>query len=402
MKILYVYNRPRGNGGATNATLDTIRSAEEYGLEIKVFARDSGTLAPNLLGRLRAGVNTFYARDGVRDFVATLDSFKPDIVHVYELFPLVSPWILPHCTRRGIPVVMNCDDYHLTCPLRNHYRDGKVCTECLDTGEHKAVLHNCRGNLVESATVAAYSAMVRRMGIFSKHVSHYIALSDFSRQWLTERGGVDRDCISVVPPLFKLPEVMADPGKGEYVAYAGRFVPEKGIHTFLSAVQQCQAPCSLSRNSGFLVSIPLPDNVQVVVTSDAQELQEFYLRARIVVVPSLWFETFGLVPAEAMALGIPVILSRIGALTGLVDEGIDGLYFEPGNASDLAEKITLLWNNPDLCRRLGQAAREKAQRLWRPERFFERLLSVYAQVCRDHRQTAEDSLTTEIQTELNP
>ena len=384
MRILYVYNQPRGKGGAIASALDTVHGAQRLGLEVKVFARDSGDLPPNILGRLRAGISAFYAPESLRDFIATLDDFEPDLVHVYELFPLISPWILPECSRRNIPVVMNCDDYHLTCPVRNHFREGQVCTECLNGREYRAVLHNCRGNVPESAINAGFNALIHRTGLFRKHISHYIALSEFSRQWLMQHAGVSGERISIVPPLFPLAESAADPATGEYVSYAGRFVPEKGIHTFLEAAQLGQAPCRLSRNEHFLISIRVPAGVQVVVTRNAEDLKAFYRSSRAVVVPSIWFETFGIVPAEAMSYGIPVILSRIGALTGLVEEGVDGLYFEPGNARDLASKIALLWDNPELCRRMGRAAREKAMRLWRHDQFFARLLSIYDQVAATH------------------
>ena len=85
----------------------------------------------------------------VREFCALLDSFQPDIVHAHELYPLVSPWILPECTRRGIPVVMSCVDFRLTCPLVTHARQGQVCTKCVGGREHHAVLNNCRGSLPE-------------------------------------------------------------------------------------------------------------------------------------------------------------------------------------------------------------------------------------------------------------
>ncbi|MGH9786943.1 MAG: glycosyltransferase, partial [Terriglobia bacterium] len=95
---------------------------------------------------------------------------------------------------------------------------------------------------------------------------------------------------------------------------------------------------------------------------------------------SMWFETFGLVGAEAMSHGIPVVAARIGALSELVEDGVSGLLFEPGDPRDLAEKVTRLWDDPQLCRRLGQAARQRAMNLWRPQRHFERLISAYEEV----------------------
>ena len=97
----------------------------------------------------------------------------------------------------------------------------------------------------------------------------------------------------------------------------------------------------------------------------------------MLVSPSVWLETFGLAAAEAMAYGLPVVVSRIGALSELVEDGVDGLLFDPGNASDLAEKMKRLWNDPSLCSRLGAAARQKASTCWSEKRHFEKLMAIY-------------------------
>ena len=97
-------------------------------------------------------------------------------------------------------------------------------------------------------------------------------------------------------------------------------------------------------------------------------------------------ETFGLVGAEAMSHGIPVIASRIGALAELIEDEVDGLLFEPGDARDLASKVKRLWEDADLCRRLGRSARAKALSLWTPRRHFERTEAVYEAVCASSRE----------------
>jgi len=101
----------------------------------------------------------------------------------------------------------------------------------------------------------------------------------------------------------------------------------------------------------------------------------------MLVFPSEWFETFGLVGAEAMSHGIPVVAARIGALEDLVDDEVNGLLFEPGNCNDLAAKVSRIWNDAELCRRLGRAAREKVLANWTKEAYFARLMAVYEEVC---------------------
>jgi glycosyltransferase involved in cell wall biosynthesis len=375
---LHAYNQHRGGGGANNATLATIEVSRAHGLELEVFTRRSGDLAPSLSGRLQAGLSAIYNRQGVREFVARLEAFRPDVVHAHELFPLVSPWILPQCTRRGIPVVMSLVDYRLTCPVVTHLRGGQICASCSGGREYRALLHNCRGSLPESATMALYSGLVRTLRLYSGHVSRFVTPSEFTRDWMVEQGALRAERTSVLAPLVEFPESAADPAAGSYVAYAGRFAKEKGLDTLLEAARRTGLPFRLARNEKSLVGIEVSRDVEVVVTRGRHDLAAFYRGARLIVVPSVWFETFGLVGAEAMSHGIPAVASRIGAVAGLVEDGVDGLLFEAGNAADLADKVAGLWNDAERLRRLGRAARDKVQRLWAPERHLEGLQEIYA------------------------
>src|SRR6266496_1077721 len=124
MRVLHAYNQHRGGGGADNVARATIEISRRQGLEVQVFTRSSEDLPRNLLGRFRAGTSAIYAPGSVRNFAKLLDTFRPDVVHIHEIFPLVSPWILPLCTRRRVPVVMTCVDYRLTCPVVTHLYNG--------------------------------------------------------------------------------------------------------------------------------------------------------------------------------------------------------------------------------------------------------------------------------------
>ena len=352
--------------------------AARHGHVVEEFTRSSDNLPHNLKGRLIAGTSAFYAPESVRSFSALLDSFRPDVVHAYDLFPLISPGILAECTRRGIPVIMSCVHYRLTCPVATHFHEGKVCTRCLGGREHQAILHNCRANLAESVTVAFYNRFTRKRRSFLDHVTRFIAPSEFTRQWLIENGDVPADRIMVVTPGVDIPSKVSDPAVGTYVGFAGRFTPEKGIGVLLEAAKHCPVPIRLSRNAKFL-PLPVPPGVEVVVTHNRDELHAFYGAARLLVAPSTWFETFGMVPAESMAHGIPVIASRLGAYGDLIEDGKDGVLFEPGDPKDLAAKIKHCWENPDFCRRLGRAARQKVVN-WSFEHFYQSLNNLYEEV----------------------
>jgi glycosyltransferase involved in cell wall biosynthesis len=119
-----------------------------------------------------------------------------------------------------------------------------------------------------------------------------------------------------------------------------------------------------------------PKNVNFVGLLTVEEIAEFYRKARLLVVPSVWMETFGAVAGEAMSHGLPVIASKRGALEEVVDNCVTGFHFEPGNVNELVEKIRLVFTNPGLCQTLGRAGREKAEREYCEDVFFIRFKAV--------------------------
>lgn len=381
LRVLHVFTEHRGKGGAEHHAKANMELCRSKGLTIGLFTRTSDDLPHNLWGRIQAGVSAISPTVSLREFAAAADAFRPDVVHLYDYFPLISPWVASLCAQRGIPVVLDCVHYRLTCPIVTHYSGGESCTRCTGGREYWAMLRNCRQNLPESITVALHSAMTRKFQPILKHVSRFLAPSDFTRQWLIDQAGVDESRITTTNTFVDFPAEAVDPSAGEYVAFAGRFSAEKGIHTALDAARIAGLPLRLCRNASHLVGITLPEGSEQVVTRNREELQAFYRGARMLVFPSQWFETFGLVGAEAMSHGVPVVAARIGALADLVDHEQNGLLFDAGNPADLAEKMLRLWNDRELCRRLGQAARQKVQANWTPEHYFNRLYRIYEEVC---------------------
>lgn len=377
MKVLHAFNRHRGGGGSDNAWDETIKLSETRGLEVGVFSRDSRQLANGVTGRIKAFYSGIYSRDSVKAFRQALSDFRPDVVHAHELFPFISPWILPECSRAEVPVVFTCYDYRLTCPVATHFQQGNVCNSCLGGREYWAVLKNCRDNYAESLAYGLRNAVLRKFRLVTGHVSQFIVLTDFSRDWLINELSVESNRITVNPCVIDLPEEQVDPAKGSYVAFAGRFVEEKGVELLIAAVRKAGLPLKLAGNSTSHPAVQAGDPVECVLTPSRQALADFYRSARILVVPSIWYETFGIVAAEAMSHGVPVVASRFGALQYTIKDGVSGLLFEKQNIEDLVSKLTKLWHSPELCRSLGAEGRRRVKEHFNQNIHFERLTDAY-------------------------
>ncbi len=377
MRVLMVHNFHMLGGGSDDSVRATSDALRERGHTVVQFFRDSATVA-GPLSRVSASVSGVYSRNSVREFRALLKRVRPDVVHVHEVFPLISPWVLQAATQAGVPTVLTCHDYRITCPIATHYRDRTICTACLERGEVMCVRHNCRGNLAESAAYALRSFVARTASVFKDNVSVYVTPTAFARSWLLQHLVLEEDRFRVVP--YPIPSAMSphDSSSGDYIAYAGRFVVEKGISTLIAACRIADLPVRLAGDSSTMPSLANDAHVTLTGMLKGGALHKFYRSARFLVVPSTWFETFGIVAGEAMGLGLPVVASRIGALAEVVDDGITGLHFEPGNAVDLASKMSALWGDPDRCRRLGEAGWQKTTRLFSVDAHAAGLTDAYA------------------------
>lgn len=381
MRILHVNNVRRGKLQSVVKVVRTVMDVErENGCDVRLLALDSRDLPDNLLGRLRAFKDGIWAPRAVRLLEREIRDFEPDIVHVHEFLPLFSGWIFARCQKLGVPVVTTPCAYRITCPIQTHFHDGAICTKCLGGREYWCVLKNCRGNLAESLAVATHNVVVRKFRLMHDHVDRHLAVSDFMARWLVEQAGIPAERVATIrPPLdIPIPDEPADPGRGRYVAFAGRFVPEKGIPVLVEATRRAGLPLHMSGDS--LDPIPGADHVTMVPAENHEELARFYRGARIVAMPSIWHEVFGLVAAEAMSHGIPVVASRAGGLQEFVRHGETGFLCEPGDVDELAERLRQLWDDPELCRRMGARGREEILGICGVQAYYERLRRVYDEV----------------------
>jgi len=382
MKVLQIHNMYRFRCGEETVFDTTVNLLEHKGIHVSVVTRDSRNLGESVFGKLRAFATGIYSPSAYKFIAGIIKRKKPDVVHVHNLYPLFSPSVLVACQQLDVPVVMTCHNFRLTCPTGTHLHNGAVCELCCGGREYWCVLKNCTGKIFESIGYALRTAVARKFRLFHNNVTLFIALTEFAKNRLI-KAGLQEERIVVVPNMVSIPDSATDPSSGCYAAFAGLMYPEKGVDTLLEATALLpEMPVRLAGDGAIRIQLvqKAPKNAEFVGLLDRGRLAGFYRKARFIVVPSECFEMCPLVISEAMSHGLPVIASNIGGLPEIVEDGVTGLLFEPGNADELAKKMKLLWENPDLCRQMGKAGREKAIRDYSEDVYYKRLMAVYKSV----------------------
>jgi glycosyltransferase involved in cell wall biosynthesis len=378
MNVVQVINYHRYGGGLDNMANATIALLKTHGVNVFLLSRDSGKLSRGLRSKLYTFICSIYSPSGLTEINKILQANSIDIVHIHEVYPLISAWILRACRDANVPVVFTCHDYRLTCPIYTHWHKDEICRKCIRGHNYWCVFNNCRGKIFESIAYWLHGVVAQRFRLFQENVTLFVAVSEFMKNWLAE-AEFPNERIVVVPNMVEDQDSFSDTSHGEYIAYAGRICSEKGFDLLLSASRELRIPLHIAGDYSKMNDVvkTSPEHVKFLGMLDKKQLNKFYQNARFLVVPSRFHEPFGLVAAEAMMYGLPVIASMAGGLAEVVEDGVTGLLFKPGNAEDLSKKIKLLWENPNLCKQFGIAGREKAIREYSPEKHYNRLMAVY-------------------------
>jgi glycosyltransferase involved in cell wall biosynthesis len=379
--ILSVHNSYLQPGGEDEVFRQEAALLEHYGHQ--VIRCHAHNVELNGKGSLELLIKTIYNSQAYNRVKSLIQGTRPDVMHVHNTFPLLSPAVYYAARDEGVPVVQTLHNYRLLCPNATLFRENHLCEECVSKrAPWPGVVHGCyRDSKPASAATAAMLTVHRLLQTYNKTVTTYIALSDFACSKATQ-AGIPLDRV-VVKPNFVYPDPRRGNGSGDYCLFVGRLSPEKGIATLLEAWTRFSPPLDLE-------IVGDGDLAREVEAAAAQcphirwhgalkkpQVYERMNEAAALIVPSTWYEPFGIVVAEAFARGLPVIASKIGALASMVRHERTGLHFEPANAADLAAQVSRLHNQPQARRYWRDQARLEFERYYTGEHNYSLLMDIY-------------------------
>ncbi|HQG93327.1 MAG TPA: glycosyltransferase family 4 protein [Acidobacteriota bacterium] len=345
------------------------------GHRVEIFTRNSSELYKNPLGHIKGFFSGLYNPYAARAILSSINRDHPDHVYVQNLYPLISPSVLPRIKDQKIPIIMSVANYRLMCPNGLHFSRGEVCERCLGGREWWCMLRDCEENFLKSTAYAVRNWNARVRKLYLDNVSAFICASDFLRQRLIA-AGFKSHRIHVIPNIIEIPKANNDKNNSHsegYVGFVGRLSREKGIDVLLDVARLCpeiQFRLAGRESHDYPLPSPLPKNVQSDGFMEGEELETFYLRARIILSTSRCFETFGMSIAEAMVRGKPVIVPNIGVFPSFVKNGQTGMLAEVGDAKSFSAAIRYLWGETDERRRISTNARLWACRYYSAEAYY--------------------------------
>jgi glycosyltransferase involved in cell wall biosynthesis len=375
--VLFLHTRYRTTGGEERAVEDLMWLVREHlGEPAELLERDSGSLrrAHAALALLRGGMGPDEVAQAVR-----LSGAR--VVHAHNVNPALGWRALAAARAAGARVVLHLHQYRLVCAIGVCFTRGDECTRCHGRDTLPGVRLNCRGSRPEALAYGASLALWQRRLV--EQADAVIVPSRFARERLRELGApLDWERVHVLAPPVRAP-VTGAVGTGGYALVVARLSPEKGVDVAIDACRIAGVPLVVAGDGPERAALEVRARagegedegdrggaVRFVGHVDDRELAELRAGASIALVPSRSAETFGLAAAEAMAVGLPVAASRVGALPELLDA--DALVIA-GDAGALAAAIVRLAGD----REAGERGRERVRALCAPEVVARALADVY-------------------------
>jgi glycosyltransferase involved in cell wall biosynthesis len=388
MRVMLVHNRyrsamPSGENRVVDQEAEALTAA---GHEVILFEKHSDEIEGwSWAKKASLPARVAWSRETHHDLKVSLRQYRPDVVHVHNTFPLLSPAVLYACRDAAVPVVATIHNYRLACASGDFFRHGTVCHDCARGLPVPAVLHGCyRGSRLASAPAALATGVHR--SAWRSLVSAYVFISASQRDLLAGFG-LAQDRIFVRHNLIPRRNKPEAP-RGPTVVYAGRLDEAKGLRLLMAGWDRYH---SSSNRRGLRLVVagagPLQDevaawastrpSVEMVGQVDSGRCSELISQARAVLVPSAWEETFGLVVVEAMAVGTPSIAAGHGSFVELINPGVDGVLFRPGDPAALAVAVADVEAHPEQYEAYGEQARKTYEQRFDPDQSLKHLLEIY-------------------------
>jgi len=385
MKILIFHNFYRQYGGEDESVQKETALLSQKGHNVINFFEKSKSL--DHLGFFRKAEKSFgllYSKRIIRRVHKIIETERPNIAHVHNVFPLITPSIYIALEQAGVPVVQTLRNYRFICPNGLLFINGSVCKKCMKGNFMHAVLNKClHGSVLQSALYTASIWTHWRLNTFPKKLGTIAALSKFMATLLSQKFSSSKG-IRVLPNFVDTDPFPTRDRQRGYMLYLGRLSQEKGVDLLVKAFKRIPNVHLKIAGVG-----PAEDEITETIRSNnlsnvellgyvrGEERNELLSHALCLIVPSIWLEPFGRVVLEAYSRGVPVIASRIGGLEELIHDSQTGFLFESGNIDQLNDVISQVAANEGLIYKMGETARRLVETQYDPDSHYSRLMEIY-------------------------
>ena len=387
MKILLCHNYYKTRAGEGLVFEHEKNLLLDKGNDVQTYTRDNIEINSFSTGRrLSSFKNGFSNKKTQNDIDRIIADSRPDVAHIHNVFPLISPSIYVALNRHKVPIVQTFHNFRFICPNGLLFINEKECPNFLNKNIH-CVKNKCyKNSRVYSAWYSAILAYHAKQKTFIDKINRYIALNNFTKNVFI-KSGFDEKKIVVKPNSASASESLFNDNPDNYILYGGRLSQEKGIFTLLKAAARVpDLPLKIlgdgpleNKIKHFIAENNLA-HVELLGYQPQKQFEKYLANAFVTILPSECFENCPLTVINSLYLGTPVIASRTGGIPDFVPEEKAGWLFTPGNVDELTQKLTMIKNNKNKIVGMRSNVQKWGFEQFSPETNYRRLMKIYEEI----------------------
>lgn len=394
MRILIGHNSYQQPGGEDAVVQTEFSLLKDFGEDVRLFVRSNSELKDySLIEKLRFMTRMGWQENSYREMIRTLKDFRPDIAHFHNIFFMLSPSVYQACRDEGVAVVQSFHNFRLLCSNALLFRNNRICEECI---EHKnrwrGVYHGCyKKSRFATAFVVQMLERHWKNDTWTQSIDAYITATEFGRQKYIAAGIPEQKIF--VKPNIDYPAPSRENHDEGYFLFVGRLSHEKGVDVLLRAWDLLEdVPLKIAGDGPLrddvLKQTQRMKNIECLGFVTQDRFSKLMAGAKALVVPSVCYENFPRIIAEAFAYGIPLVASNVGTLAEIIEDPRTGLLFKTGDCDGLAEKIRWLVAHPRERLVMQENIRGEHQRKYTAEQNYQQLLKVYDQAIKNNKRSS--------------
>jgi len=384
LKILLCHNYYKIRAGEALVFEHEKNLLLENGNDVITYIRDNNEINSfSAIKRLNSFLNGFSNKKTQSDIDRIVAENKPDVAHIHNVFPLISPSIYVALNRHNVPIVQTFHNFRFICPNGLLFIDEKECPFFLKKGIH-CVKNKCyRQSYIYSAWYSAILARHAKKKTFTDKIDRYIALNSFTKSVFV-KAGFDEQKIVVKPNSASADISSFNENPDNYILFAGRLSNEKGIITLLKAAAKVPSlPLKILGDGPLENSVKqfISENnlthIELLGYQPQKQFEKYLANALVTILPSECFENCPLTVINSLYLGTPVIVSRTGGIPDFVPEEKAGWLFLPGDIEELTQRLEWVNTNKEKVINMRAQVREWGIEQFSPETNYKKLMKIY-------------------------
>lgn len=317
----------------------------------KYFVSNVDYNNPDLKGlkKVKVGLKLIYNFEAKRKIEQLIKEEKPDIAHIGLLHRQITFSVVDVLKKYSIPIVMHLHELTAVCPCYTMLRpDGTICSDCATKGYWNCVKNKCMKGSRTKSILAFVEAKFLQFGGYYNKIDIYIAECKFYQNLVQKAHFTNSPIIQMNNFLPVNQEYKAFYEHENYILYFGRYAREKGVLTILKAYSKLKCSEKLvlvgkgseeEKIQDYVKGNKLEDRVYINGAIFGKEMDKIIEKAKVVLVPSEWYENGAFVALQALAKGKIVVASNIAGLSEIIQDGVTGFLAEPGNPDSFATAI---------------------------------------------------------------